>query len=105
MHCLGMLWNTEWEAGVFVSDWELENRNVIPKPGKDDYNDCNSYRTISITSRLGKQYHIISYLRLINFVKTQSNTINEVSRVNSTNSRHDNDCGETASTCLCKSCE
>ena len=28
---------------------------------------------------------IISYLRLINFVKTQSNTINEVSGVNSTN--------------------
>ena len=28
-------------------------------------------------------YHIISYLRLFNFVKTQSNTINEVSGVNS----------------------
>ena len=40
-----------------------------------------------------------SYLRLINFVKTQSNTINEVSGVNSTHNRHDNDCRETASTC------
>ena len=30
-------------------------------------------------------YHIISYLRLINFVKKQSNTINEVNEVNSTN--------------------
>ena len=42
-----------------------------------------------------------SYLCLINFVKMQSNTINEVSGVNSTNKRHDNDCRETASTCLC----
>jgi len=33
-----------------------------------------------------KSYHIISsYLRLFNFVKTQSNTINEVSGVNSAN--------------------
>jgi len=42
-------------------------------------------------------YHIFVYLT---FVKTQSNTINEMSGVNSTNN---NDWRETVSTCLCKS--
>jgi len=44
---------------------------------------------------------IIYSFGLINFDKTQSNTINQVCGVNSRNNRHDNACKETvASTCL-----
>jgi len=31
-----------------------KNRVNIPKPGKDDYHESASYRTISITSCIGK---------------------------------------------------
>ena len=71
MHCcLGMLWKRAWDDGVFVSDWKLENRVVIPKPGKDDYNDCNSYRTISITSCLGKRFEYITCQRLVSVLES-----------------------------------
>jgi len=51
MHCcLRILWNKAWLAGDFVHASKEENRVVIPKPGKDDYHECASYRTISITS-------------------------------------------------------
>jgi len=62
MHlCLKYLWNKAWTEGIFPEVWKQENRVVIPKPGKDSYNDCNSYRTVSFTSVLGKRFeHITS---------------------------------------------
>jgi len=48
--CLLLLWNKAWACGYFLKDWKNENRVVIHKPGKDDYHECGSYRTISITS-------------------------------------------------------
>jgi len=56
MHeCLKFLWNKAWQSGYFIKNWKQEKRIVIPKPGKDNYNECNSYRTISITSCIGKR--------------------------------------------------
>ena len=62
MHgCLSLLWNRAWSLYYFVTVWKLENRIVFPKQGKENYNECNSYRTVSITSCLGKRFeHIIS---------------------------------------------
>jgi len=78
MHnCLKVLWNKAWNMGLFLIDWKKENRVIIPKPGKEHYNDCNSYRTVSITSCIGKRFeHItsqrfISYLERINFDSDQ----------------------------------
>ena len=63
--CLLLLWNQAWSCGYFSKDWKSENRVVIPKPGKDDYHQCGSYRTISITSCLGKRFERISSQRLV----------------------------------------
>ena len=45
--------------------WKDGDRAVIPKAGKDDYHDCGSYRTVSITSSLGKRFEYITLRRLI----------------------------------------
>ena len=65
MHrCLLYLWNRAWSAGYFFKDWKCEDRVVIPKPGKDDYHQCVAYRTISITSCIGKRFERITAHRL-----------------------------------------
>jgi len=65
MHlCLKFLWNKAWMQGCFPKLWKQENRVVIPKPGKDDYNECSSYRTISITPCIGKCFEYITSQRL-----------------------------------------
>jgi len=57
MHsCLRLLWNMARLSGEFVTAWKEENRVVIHKSGKDDYHECNAYRTISLTSCLGKRF-------------------------------------------------
>ena len=60
-----MLWNNAWSAGYFITEWKQENRVEIPKIGRDDYNDCNSYRIVSITSCLVKRFKHITSQRLI----------------------------------------
>ena len=71
MHmCLRMLWNNAWSAGYFITEWKQENRVVIPKIGKDDYNECNSYRTVSITSCLGKRFEHITSQRLLSTLES-----------------------------------
>ena len=62
--CLLILWQEAWSQGVFLKDWKKEHRAVLPKPNKDDYNQCNSYRTVSLTAILGKRYEKISSNRL-----------------------------------------
>jgi len=65
MHnCLLLLWNKAWANGYFMSEWKREHRVIIPKPDKDNYNECSSYRTISLTSCLGKRYESITAQRL-----------------------------------------
>ena len=46
--------------GYFVADWKKENRVIIPKPGKDDYNECNAYRTVSVTDCIGKRFEYVT---------------------------------------------
>jgi len=48
------LWNKVWTSSVIPNKWKLEHQVLLPKPGKDSYNECNAYRTISITDILGK---------------------------------------------------
>jgi len=78
MHsCLMLLWNEAWLSGRFINEWKEENRVVIPKPSREDYHDCSAYRTISITSCLGKRFEhitsqrLISVLTEVNFDKDQ----------------------------------
>ena len=49
--CLLFLFNNKaWSAGYFCNEWKHEDRAVLAKPSKDDYHQCVSYRTVSITS-------------------------------------------------------
>ena len=49
MHrCLKLLWNKSWSSGCFIKSWKKENRVVLPKPGKEDYTECNSYRLLQL---------------------------------------------------------
>jgi len=51
--CLYRLWNKIWITHRIPGQWKLEHRKLIPKPGKDSYNDCSAYRTVSITDMFG----------------------------------------------------
>jgi len=70
--CLSVLWNKSWSQGYFAKVWKDEDRAVIPKAGKDDYHDCGSYRTVSITSSLGKRFEYITSRRLIAVLEDSS---------------------------------
>ena len=73
MHeCLRILRNKVWAAGCFPSEWKKENRIVIPKPGKAHYNECSAYRTVSVTSCLGKRLEHITSQRFITLLKSQN---------------------------------
>ena len=66
MHqCIKLIWNKAWDNGYFIKEWKLENRVVIPKPGKPDYHDCEAYRTVSVTSCLGKRFECVTSRRLL----------------------------------------
>jgi len=45
-----------WQTG--------KNRVIIPKPGKGDYNECNAYRTVSVTDCIGKRFEYVTAQRL-----------------------------------------
>jgi len=62
--CLKFLWNTAWYKGYFANEWKKENRVVLPKPGKDCYNECCAYRTVSVTLCVGKRFERITSQRL-----------------------------------------
>ena len=62
--CLLLLFNKVWSSGYFCNEWKREDRAVLAKPGKDDYHQCASYRTVSITSCIGKRFERITSRRL-----------------------------------------
>jgi len=71
MHnCLKTVRNKAWSDGYFSTEWKQENQVVIPKLNKDDYNECNSYRTVSFTSCLGKRFEHITSQRLISVLES-----------------------------------
>ena len=53
--CLVRLWNKVWATGSLPENWKLEHRMLLAKPGKESYNDCSAYRTVSMTDILGKR--------------------------------------------------
>jgi len=65
IECLHRLWNEVWRSGVVPRSWKLEHRILLPKPGKENYNECSSYRTISITDILGKWFEKVVSTRLV----------------------------------------
>jgi len=65
-----VLWNKAWCEGQFIHKWKRENRVMIPKPGKECYNECSAYRTVSITARIGKRFESITSQRLTTFLKS-----------------------------------
>jgi len=60
---LKLIWNKAWIEGNFPSEWKREDRILIAKVGKDDYNDCHSYRTVSV------RFEHITSQRLIGVLK------------------------------------
>ena len=82
-NCLQTIWQKAWSEGVFIKEWKQEHRAVLPKPNKESYNECNSYRTVSLTSILGKRFEKISsnrlktYLEEINFDSKQHAYLNK----------------------------
>jgi len=63
--CLSRLWNEVWKSGRLPSEWKLEHRVLLPKIGKESYNECNVYRTVSLTDILGKRLEKIVIRRLV----------------------------------------
>ena len=49
---------------ILLQTGKKENRVIIPKPGKDDYNECNAYRTVSVTDCIGKMFEYVTAQRL-----------------------------------------
>ena len=89
MHgCLKLLWNKAWLSGKFIKIWKEENRIVIPKLGKEDYHDCSSYRTISVTSCLGKRFEYITCHRLKSILVQKNFDINQYAYLKSRSSTH-----------------
>ena len=62
---LSVIWNQAWNEGVFLEGWKEEHRAVLPKPGKEDFHQCDSYRTVSLTAVIGKRFEKISSRRLL----------------------------------------
>ena len=69
--CLHQLWNKIWISHTIPVQWKLEHRKLIPKAGKDSYNDCSAYRTVSITDMLGKRLERVVSARLTSELERQ----------------------------------
>ena len=66
MHaCLKYIYTEAWRKGEFLESWKMENRNVLAKPDKSDYHECSAYRTVAVTSVIGKRFEHISSQRLL----------------------------------------
>ena len=65
IECLEILWNKAWDEGVFLDSWKEEHRAALPELSKEDFHNCDSYRTISLTAVLGKRFEKISSKRLV----------------------------------------
>ena len=70
MHqCLSVIWNQAWKEGIYIEGWKEEHRAVLPKPNKDDFHLSDSYRTVSLTSVIGKRFEKITGRRLLVFLE------------------------------------
>jgi len=65
MNRLHRLWSKISQSSELPSKWKLEHTILLPKPGKETYHECSSYRTISVTDMLGKRLERIIAARLV----------------------------------------
>ena len=68
--CLWMIWGKSWKRGKFIKEWKKEHRAVLPKPDKPSYHECSAYRTVSLTSILGKRFEKITSQRLTTYLES-----------------------------------
>ena len=54
-----------WKTGRLPPEWKLEHRVLLRKIGKESYNECTAYRTVSLTDILGKRLEKIVVRRLV----------------------------------------
>ena len=62
---LKVLFQTCWDQGQIPKLWKKDNRIYIPKPGKTNYNTEKAYRSLSLSSCVGKMLEGIVTRRLI----------------------------------------
>ena len=66
---LHTLLQCSWSQGHIPKAWKEDNRMYIPKPGKDTYHKTKSYRSLSLSSVIGKLQERIKCNRLLCFVE------------------------------------
>ena len=88
IECLQMLWGKSWKNGVFIKEWKKEHRAVLPKPDKETYHECSSYRTVSLTSILGKRFEKITSLRLTTYLDSIDIDVNQHAYMKARSSTH-----------------
>ena len=77
-----------WKNGVFIKEWKKEHRAVLPKPDKETYHECSSYRTVSLTSILGKRFEKITSLRLTTYLDSIDFDVNQHAYMKARSSTH-----------------
>ena len=85
---LQFIWNEAWMKGVFPKEWKKEHRAVLPKPGKETYNKCSSYRTVSLTSIVGKRFEKITSNRLKTYLDSIDFDVNQYAYLNGRSTTH-----------------
>ena len=63
------LFNKAWNSGQFPQEWKLEHRAVFPKSSDADLHEEKAYRTVSLTSIIGKRFESITAKRLISVME------------------------------------
>ncbi len=58
-------YQASWSQGNLPSIWKDENRIYLQKEGKEDYSNSKSYRSISLTSTVGKTFECVVDSRFI----------------------------------------
>ncbi len=70
---LRVLFQSCWNEGIVPSCWKQDNRIYIPKPIKEDYHIEKAYRSLSLSSTVGKLFERIPTQRLLWFLETTFN--------------------------------
>ena len=66
------LFNMCLNEGKLPKAFLLDHKIVIPKPFKESYNSCKSYRPVTLESLIGKVFIRIIYNRLLWFFETNN---------------------------------
>ena len=88
IQCLQLMWGKSWRDGIFIKDWKKEHRAVLPKPDKPSYHECSAYRTVSLTSILGKRFEKITSNRLTTYLDSINFDVNQHAYMKTRSSTH-----------------